>query len=477
MITFFNRNYFLITVFLFSSLASYSDTHVKVWSLQDCIDYALANNIEIRQRALNEDSSEEDLSQSYANFLPSLNADVSHGYSYGRSVDPFTNDFSTERIMRQNGGATGSVVLFSGFQNVNYLRMNMHRNTAMRYDTERVSNDIILSIGAAYMQILYNEDFVETAREQVQVIEQQLERTRILFEGGTVAKGSVLELEARLSEEKLNLITAENNLRLSYLELVHLLDMEPDEEFEIVQPEINISEDLILDSHDQVFEKAMQVEPSVKWAEENIKVAEKQISLEKGRLSPRLSLIGNLGTGYSQAAQQFAGQNNLGPMQIGYLEDNTPVFADQIVNSFETKPYADQIRDNFSQYVGLNLRIPLFNRMEVRNRIQQSKIELQRAKNTYELNRNNLNKTIGQAHADAMAAWQKYQATIKSLDSFEESFKYTQQRFDLGMVSSVEFNESQMRLAKAQREALQAKYDYVFKQKIMEFYMGEGFNL
>ncbi|MFW5778143.1 MAG: TolC family protein [Bacteroidota bacterium] len=468
------RNFLFIAFFLFHSLSAFS---AKVWSLQDCIDYALANNIEIKQRILNENASEEDLSQSYSNFLPSLNADVSHGYSYGRSVDPFTNDFSTERIMRQNGSATGSVLLFSGFQNVNYLRMNMHRNTAMRYDTERVSNDIILSIGAAYMQILYNEDFLETAREQVEIIEQQLERTRILFEGGTVAKGSVLELEARLSEEKLNLITAENNLRLSYLELMHLLDLDPGEDFDIEQPDVDITNGFIMDNHEQVFEKAVQIEPSVKRAEENILVAEKLVEIEKGRLSPSLSLIGNLGTGYSQAAEQFAGQENMGSEQIGYLEDNTPVFADKIINLFETKPYADQVRDNFSQYIGLNLRIPIFDRMEIRNRIQQSKIELQRAKNNYEQNRNNLNKIIGQAHADALAAYQKYQATVKSLDSFRESFKYTQQRFDLGMVSYVEFNESQIRLARAQREALQAKYDYVFKQKIMEFYIGEGFNL
>ncbi|MFW6248910.1 MAG: TolC family protein, partial [Bacteroidota bacterium] len=264
---------------------------------------------------------------------------------------------------------------------------------------------------------------------------------------------------------------------LSYLELMHLLDLDPGEDFDIEQPDVDITNGFIMDNHEQVFEKAVQIEPSVKRAEENILVAEKLVEIEKGRLSPSLSLIGNLGTGYSQAAQQFAGQENMGPAQIGYLEDNTPVFADKIVNSFETKPYADQIRDNFSQYIGLNLRIPLFDRMEIRNRIQQSKIELQRAKNNYEQNRNNLNKIIGQAHADALAAYQKYQATVKSLDSFRESFKYTQQRFDLGMVSYVEFNESQIRLARAQREALQAKYDYVFKQKIMEFYIGEGFNL
>lgn len=447
------------------------------WSLQDCIEYAMKHNIEVKLQYLNEQDAENSLQQSYANFLPSLNASFQHGYSFGRSVDPFTNDFSTERIMRQNTNASSSVVLFSGFQNVNYLRYQLLSNTAMRYDTEKLQNDIILTIAAAYMQILYSEDFVETALQQNEVIEQQLERTRALYEGGTLPRGSVLEIEARLAEEELNLITARNNLRMAYLELIQILDLDPADEFAIERPEAEMTDRLVMEDPGSVFEKALQVQPSVKSANSRVLMAEKQISLERGRLSPSLVLEGNIGTGYSEASTQFAGTVNTGEKQIGYLEDQTPVFAQNFETIFERKPYRDQIRDNFSQYVGLSLRVPIFNRWEVRTRIQQSRVELDRAQNQYDLTRNNLNKAIQQAHADALAAFQKYQATEKSLDAFTESFNYTRQRFDLGMVSSVEFNESQTRVARAEREALQAKYDFIFKMKIMEFYMGEGFNL
>ncbi len=464
-------------ILLLSGLFSSPLFSQQTWSLQDCIDHAIQHNIELRLQRLNEQDTEFSVEQSYANFLPSLNASFSHGYSFGRSVDPFTNEFSTERIMRQNSGATSSVVLFAGFQNVNYLRYNLLRNTAFRYDTEKLQNEIILTIGAAFMQVMYSEDFVETAEQQVEVISQQLERTRALFEGGTLPRGSVLEIEARLAEEELNLITARNNLRMAYIELIQLLDLDPADEFIIERPDTQVDEQFVILDAESVFEKAMQVQPAIMAANSRIMMAEKQIEIDRGRRSPVLSLNADLGTGFSEAAMQFAGREELGPMQIGYLEDNTPVFTDGFNNIMEIKPYRDQIRDNFYQYVGLSLRIPIFNRWEVRTRIQHSRVDLLRARDQFELTRNNLNKAIQQAHADAQAAYQKYEATIKSLDAFNESFHYTRQRFDLGMVSSVEFNESQTRLARAEREALQAKYDYIFKVKIMEFYMGEGFRL
>ncbi|MFW5708435.1 MAG: TolC family protein [Bacteroidota bacterium] len=442
--------FLLISFLLALPMASFAEKQETTWSLQDCIEYAMQNNIEVRIQKLNEQDAQYDLEQSYANYLPSLNASFQHGYSFGRSVDPFTNEFSTERIMRQNTGASSSVVLFAGFQNVNYMRYNLLRNTAMRYDTEGLQNDIILTIAAAYMQILYNEDFVETATQQTEVIRQQLQRTRALFEGGTLPMGSVLEIEARLAEEELNLITARNNLRLSYLELIQLLDLDPEEEFAIEKPDAATMDQFNLSDPGAIFEKAVQVQPSIKSANMKVQMAEKLIDLERGRMTPSLTLDASMGTGYSEAALDFSGNE---------------------------KPYNDQIRDNFNQYLGLSLRVPIFNHWNVRTRVQQSKVDLDRAQNQLELSRNNLNKAIHQAHADAIAAYQKYQATVKSLDAFSESFDYTRQRFDLGMVSSVEFNESQARLARAEREALQARYDYMFKMKILEFYMGEGFTI
>jgi len=467
----------LIIIAILSFLITHPVSGQNTWSLQDCIDYALNNNIDIKLQELTEQNAKYSLDQSYANLFPNLNADASHGFSFGRSVDPFTNDFSTERIMRQNAGVSSALTLFAGFQNINYIRHSLLNNTALRYDTENTKNEIILTLAAAYMQVLYAHDMVETTKQQVDVIRQQVERSNALFETGTIPKGSVLEMEATLADEELILINSENNLRMAYLELIQLLDLDPNNEFDIEKPIDAVINSITPPDPNDVYRKALVVQPNILAADTRVLMAEKQISLEKGRYSPSLSLVGSMNTGYSQAAEQFAGRNELGPVQIGYLQDNTPVFTDGFSNIFEQKPYSNQVRDNFSQYVGVSLRIPIYNRNEVRTRVQQSRVDLDKARYQQELIRNNLNKTIQQAHADAIAAWQKYQATIKSFDAFNESFDYTRQRFELGMVSSVEFNESQARMARAQTEALQARYDYIFKTKILEFYAGEGFKL
>lgn len=444
------RMFFLLFTCIMVS-PSYSQ---KVWSLQDCINHALTHNIDIRQQVLNEKEGTYNLQQSKGNFLPTLNAEASHGYSFGRSVDPATNEFSTERTMRQSFNASSSFVLFAGFQNINYLRYTVLSNTALRYDTERSKNDLILTIAAAYMQILFSEDLVETTNQQIALIGQQLNRSQALYEGGTLPRGSVLELEARLAEEELNLITAQNNLNLAYLELIQLLDLNPEDPFNIERPQVEQVDEILLTDPSVVYQKAMNIQPSIKLAMTRIEMAQKQIALDRGRLSPSLLLNASLGTNYSEAGGVYLIPGGWVPLS-----------------------YNDQIRENFNQYVGVSLRIPILNRWDVRTRINLSKVNLERARNAYELSSNNLNKAIYQAHADATAAWQKHQATIKSLDSFNESFNYTQQRFDLGMVSSVEFNESQTRLARAERDALQARYEFLFMMKIMEFYMGEGFVL
>jgi outer membrane protein len=468
------------TLFLFTFLAGSFFSGVsaeKVWTLQECINHALTHNIQIKLQQQNEADALNGVQQSRANFLPALNADVSHGYSFGRSVDPFTNEFSTERIMRQNAGASSNFIIFSGFQNINNMHFNILRHTAIRHDSEMLKNDIILLIGAAYMQILYSEDFVETSVQQTDIIRQQVNRTQALHQAGILPRGSVLEIEARLSEEELNLINARNNLRLAYLELIQLLDLDPSESFSVERPQTELNDQFVVNDPDIIFNRAMNIQPSIKAAESRILMSEKLVALERGRLYPTVALTASMGTGYSEAAMRFEAREPLGPVEIGYLADGTSVFTDGFYNRFGRKPWEDQIRDNFNRFVGVYMSIPIFNRWNVRTRVQQSRVELERSRSRYELARNNLHKSIHQAHADAVAAWQRYQATTKSLDAFEESFKYTRERFELGMVSTVQFNEAQSRLARAERDALQSKYDFIFKMKVMEFYMGEGFAL
>ncbi len=449
-----------------------------VWSLQRCIDYALENNLDIRQQMLNEQRVAADINQGYANLLPSLGAYSSQGFNYGRTVDRFTNEFATERVFGHNMYGSSDVILFAGFQNVNNIRYHLARQSALRYDTERLQNDIILAIAGAYLQILYQEDMLKVATEQLNVIEQQVERTRVLFNGGTVARGALLDMEAQAAQERLVLQQVENNLSLSYLELIHLLDLDPAEPFVVQRPELEVEGLLGIDHAQVVLERALSLEPSVLAAHERIQMAEKGLAINRGALAPRLSFSASVGTGYSEAAISVLDYVETGTRsQIGFTESNEAVYQPNYSPVIVKKPYRDQLSDNFNTQLMLNLQIPIFNRLQTRTRVTQSRIDLESARMQYDQVKNNLSKVIQQAHADATAAYQKYLSTQKSKDAFQESFHYVEQRFDVGLISTVEYNESKARLARAEAELLQAKYEFIFKSKILEFYQGKGLEL
>ena len=425
----------------------------EIWSLERCFEHARSHNLSIKQQRLLADKASNDLRQSYSMLYPNLNASSNQGFNYGRTIDRFTNEFATERVAFQDMYLASELTLFAGFQQINNIRMNLARNTAFRYDADKLENDIILSIASAYLQILYFEDMVDVARQQLAVSRQQVERTRILLEGGTVARGALLEIEAQASQEELNLLTAENNLNLSYLELVHLLDLDPAVPFAIEKPALEVDGSFVFYDPTTVINRAMMREPSVLASRSRIEMAEKGLQLYQGERYPRLGFTSYIGTGYSGAARR--------------LENQVPVAI----------PYRDQVTDNFNLAVQLRLQVPIFNRFQVHTRVQNARIDLETARLAHDQTQNNLNKAIQQAHADAMAALQKYQGTQKSMYAFAESYHYAEQRFSLGMISSIEYNEAKARLARAEVEALQAKYEFLFKVKILEFYQGDGFVL
>ncbi len=457
----------------FIHIGGYSQ-EAKTWSLQQCIEYALNHNLDIKLQELNEDHASADRTQSIANLFPSLGVASYQGFNYGRTIDQFTNEFATERVMYQNLYGQSEMTLFAGFQNINSIRMHNARNTAFRYDTERLKNDIILAIAGAYLQILYHEDLLEVAREQMQVMDQQVERSSVLYEGGTLARSALLEVEAQQAREQLNLLTAENNLRLSYLELIQLLDLDPEQEFAVESLPMDVDQNFVLQSPQQAANKALVIEPSVMAADYRVNEASKGLALARGAYSPRISFNAQMGSGYSEAARRVVGTQATGQyQQIGFTESDEAVYQEIVMTQLEKKPYQDQINDNYNTRLTLGLSIPIFNRLQTRTRVSHARIDLEQARIRLDQTKNNVSKLIYQAHADAMASWQQYLSTEKSRESFEESFRFAQQRLDQGMINAVEYNEARVRLVRSRVEALQAKYDFVFKSRILEFYQGE----
>lgn len=443
------------------------------WSLQDCIEYALENNIQIKQQQLGVNMARENLTQSRASRFPTLNASASHSYNFGRTVDPFTNEFATESVQSNNFNMSSGMTLFSGFQILNSIRQNALELQASEYDVESMVNDISLAVASAYLQILFSMELVDIAANQLEITSQQVERTSRLVEAGTLARGGLLTIEAQAASEELQLVNAQNNLEMAYLDLLQLLDLETMEDFSIQVPDIQIDpEGDHLYSPMYVYERAVNSQPEVLSADMRVLSAERGVHIAQGARSPMLSLRGSYGTGYSGASQEVTDIIPGDPVQIGQTPSGEPVFGPSFDYVTQVKPFMDQLNDNLNRSMGLILSIPIFNSLQVRSSIGRSKISLENSRLTNQLIRNQLFKTIQQSHADAQAALKRYDALIKNVNALEESFRYTEQRFDVGMIASLEYNDSKNRLTAAQSELLQAKYEYLFRKQILEFYMG-----
>lgn len=462
--------YFLTMAFV-PGLADAQENHL--WSLEDCIEHALENNLRIQQQKLGVDLARENLRQSQATRLPALNSQASHNYNYGRTLDPITNEFITERVQTNNFGLSSGVTLFSGFQIRNSIQRDKYEMQASIHDVEAMEDDIALSVVSAYVQILFSKELLEVAANQLDITRQQVERTARLVDAGTLARGSLLTIQAQEASEELQLVNAENQLRIAYLDLMQLLDLRDDRPFEVEVPDIEmIPSDMVGESPIQIYETAVNIRPNVLAANLSVSSAEKSYEIARGARSPRLSLSGSLGTGYSEARLRIAELIQSDPQQIGQTASGEAVFAPAFDYVTEVIPFWDQIDENLNRSVGLFLQIPIFNNYQVRSSISRAHISLDNARLQRQIIRDQLYKTIEQAHQDAQAAMQRYLATEKNVTALEESFRYTEQRFNVGMVNTLEYNDAKNRLTAAQSELLQSKYEYVFRTQVLSFFLG-----
>ena len=448
-------------------------------TLEQCIDYALKNNIQVKQSELNTELSDINLTQSKANLLPALNANGSHSYNIGRTIDRFTNQFADAQVLSQNLSLSSDITVFNGLQTINTIKQNKFDLMASKFDVDKMKNDISLNIASAYLQILYNYETLDNARNQTKITEGQVERTKKLLEVGSAAKGTLLDIQAQLASEELNLTVAENQLNISYLTLAQLMNLSSTEGFSIVKPALAVGNDVLLNATaTQIYNTAVSNLPEIKSAEFKVKSADKAIDVAWGGLSPRLTFSASYGTGYSGLSQElttkpsFTGFGPNGSITSGGDTVLSPNFSNP---GYEKKTFTNQYKDNVNKSFGFFLSVPIFNRFQTRTNIGRAKIQLLSAELTVESTKLQIQKNIQQAFADANGALKKYTSTQKALDAMLESFKYTEQKFNVGMVNTNDYNTAKNKLTKTQSDLLQAKYEYVFKTKILDFYQGKPF--
>lgn len=448
------------------------------WTLQKCIDQALANNIQVKQSELNVASAESNYEQTKAGALPSVNAFASHGYNWGQTIDPFTNQFATNQVQSNSFSLSSSVTLFSGGQTYHNMQRARLDNEASKLDVKQMKNDISMTVATTYLNVLFNEELVTVAKNQVEISRQQVERIKKLVDAGQVARGNLLDMEAQLANDELALVNNENSLAISYLNLAQVMMLTPAEaaNLQIARPPMdNVNGAMISVSADEVYTAAINTMPEVKSSEVRIMSSERSLKASQGGRYPRLSASLSYGTGYSGAAQEFIGfGNTTGNDTIGFNAITfEPVVSPRFDPLYADKPFSDQLTDNVNTSLNFQLNIPIFNGYQTKNNVQLAKINLENSRLNLESTKNTLRINIEQAYADAQAALKRYNASQRSVTALEESFKYSRIRYEQKMINTVDFNDAKNKLAAAQSDLVQAKYDYIFKTKILDFYQGK----
>jgi len=460
-----------------------------VWTLEKCVEYALTNNIQVKQQLLLAKNENALLLQNKLSMLPSLNGGASHGYNFGQTVDRYTNQFATSRVQSDNFYLGTSVTLFEGFQKLNQVKQNKSDVEATRYETDKFMDDISLLIATGYLQILYYSELAKTAQNQLSATELQSQRLKNLVDAGAVAQGDYYTLEAQKAAENVQVISALNNLDIAHLTLAQMLDLPTAEGFEIEHPDLDMgSQPTLSISPDKIYAFALETQPSIKGAEARVKSSEIGLSIAQGGQSPALVLQGSIGSGYSGAAQVLDSYTTFRPE----ITNETPAAAfipgvngqpDQKVYTYgstsvySTKSFNDQFKDNFNKSVALNLNIPIFNGWSTRTTISRAKINVENQKYNLENSKLQLRKTIQQAYADAKAALNNYDASTTGVNAARESFRYAEQKFNVGSMNSVDYNNAKKDLEKAESDQLQAKYEFIFKSTVLDFYMGKPLSL
>jgi len=446
---------FRLSIFFFLiSFATFGQGK-KIWTLEECVNYAHENNIQVKQQVLNTQFNENTYKQSKIQIAPSLNMNTSYMYATGRVLDQSTYLYKNQDQNSQSIGINSGMTLFNGLQQSNTIKKNKYALMASVEDVERLKNDIAVNIALAYLQILLNRELLQVAESQLEVSNLQVERTKSFVDVGNLPEGNLLEIKAQVSREEMQVIEASNRLHISYLTLTQMLDLDSLDNFEIAVPNLDnlLDTNYIIPPIGTIFSDAMNFRPEVRGAKYRLESSEMSLKVAKGARSPRLMLNGNYNTLFSDTRKKISLDPGGGIIQEDY-------------------PYWDQIWDNRNWGIGLGLSIPVFNGWMVNTNVKNARLNIENYQLELKNTQNILYKEIQQSYADAIAAMKKYKASQNAVISMTESFRYTEQKYNVGMVNSVDYNTSKNQLTQAQSELLQSKYTYIFRINVLEFYRG-----
>ena len=453
------------------------------WSLKRAVEYALANNISVKQADIQARIADLNLKQSKLSQVPTANISGSAGVNAGRSIDPTTNLFTNTQLFSTGFSVTSAVTIFNFFSVRNNIEGNKFDNEAARANIDKIRNDIALNVATAYLMVLVSEEQENIAKLAVQLTLQNFENTKKRVETGVLPELNLAELEAQLALDSSNLITASNTVKQNILQLKAILNVDAGERFVVETPPVSKIPVLTLDElqPEYVYAEAVKNLPQQKVNDLRIKAAEKYLTSARGQMYPTFSLFAGLGTNYANNKIPNVLRIPTGTLDTTGAKANvngtlydvvTPGFNNIVTTS--TTPFGTQLSDNFRQNIGIQVNIPLFNSGQARTNWEKSKLNVNSLQLQKDLDLINLKQDIYTAYNDASTAIQKHHAGIKGVQTAEKAYTFAQKRYDVGLLPTIDLLTNQNNLNRARVQLAQAEVDYVFRLKLLEFYKGKG---
>lgn len=452
----------------------------KKWTLQECIEYALEHNISIKQSELDVEAAEVEKRGAIGNLLPNIQASASNSWNTGLTQNVTTGILENQTTRNFSAGATASYTIFDGLRNIKQLQQAKISKLAAQYSLQKMEDDIILYVVDAYLQVLSNKQDLEVIKSQNQITQEQLKRTTDLVEAGSLPKGDLLEIKATNADERQRIIVAENNIKIALVNLAQTLLIKNYKNFDIATRDYAIFGNNILDhSVYEIIDKAKETRSEIKVAEANKDLAEKSVEISRGAYLPTLGAFINYNTRESGAnrIEYIDVPPTEETSQIGYVEETGQAVVTESAPQSMTRivgprPFIDQLWLNDGISYGFQLSVPIFNGFATRNQVKRNKIEVRRAEYQLEQAELDLESNVYQAYVDAKGAYEAYEAARVAAEAQEQAYAYAKERFDVGLTNAFDFSQSKIRFENSQREAVRAKYDYIFKLKVLELYFG-----
>lgn len=462
---------------LLSLFALQVQAQEKKWSLQECVDYAIKNNISVQSAALDLQTAGISKKDAIGNFLPNFNASASHSWNVGLNQNITTGLLENQTTQFTSAGLNMSVDLFRGLQNQNQLRRANLSIIASQYQLVKMQEDIALNVANAYLQILFNKENLKVQKQQLAFNQSQFDRTQQLVDAGQVPQGDLLDIKATVASDKQRLIAAENALLISRLSLAQLLRLEDFQNFDISEEKLDVFDSVVMQENpNTIINKAKETRTELQIAASNMEVAKKDIAIAKGAYLP--SLVGfysfNTRAAYFDRVVGFQPNANNPTSIIGFVDGTGQTVVQPNFSPILGGPLSTwrQFDDNKGQNFGLQVSIPILNGFSVRNNVQRAKVAFERTKLNYDQQAIDLERNVYTAYTDTKAAKESYEAALQTLEARTLSFNYAKDRYEVGLLNVFDFNQAQTLLVNAQSEVLRTKYDYIFRTKILEFYFG-----